>query len=179
MATLTIMRGDETLGGRTLDGPTMVVGRDASCEIQIDDVGTSRRHCEFVRSGATYTVRDLGSANGTFVNGQRVRDATALNDGDEILVGRHTVVYRAAGVAATEAQGMFRAGPSGGAGSAAAEEIVQTLRIDATQLHEQLNALATQTPGRAPQGGHSVALLLIGSALILIAAVAAAIYAIG
>jgi pSer/pThr/pTyr-binding forkhead associated (FHA) protein len=64
----------------------IVVGRDPSCEISHDDSLLSRRHAEFVTSGNTVSVRDLGSRNGVFVNSVRV-DRQQLQQGDLLTIG--------------------------------------------------------------------------------------------
>jgi pSer/pThr/pTyr-binding forkhead associated (FHA) protein len=61
----------------------IVVGRDPSCEIVIDAETVSSRHAELELSGSTLSLRDLDSSNGTFVNGEKVTEAT-LKPGDEI-----------------------------------------------------------------------------------------------
>jgi len=50
-------------------------------------VTVSRKHAEFVRSGSGYTIRDVGSLNGTYVNGERV-EQTELASGDEVQIGK-------------------------------------------------------------------------------------------
>jgi hypothetical protein len=75
--------------GRELDvdGPT-VVGRDpAGAQLVIDDPEASRRHASLEPSGTGLTVEDLGSTNGTFVNGQRLTAAQDAGPGDEIRIG--------------------------------------------------------------------------------------------
>jgi len=68
------------------------VGRHPESDIFLNDVTVSRHHCRFVASGATLTVEDSGSTNGTYVNDERV-DSGELKAGDEVLVGRfHFVV---------------------------------------------------------------------------------------
>lgn len=63
-----------------------VIGRSNDCDIVIGDEAVSRRHCEIVWQHVQYVLRDLQSANGTFVNGQQVRWAP-LRDGDLLEVG--------------------------------------------------------------------------------------------
>lgn len=70
----------------TLAEPEAVIGRSSRCEIQLNDDRVSSRHAELVRRGTRYRVYDLGSANGTLVNAQRV-DEIDLRDGDLIQVG--------------------------------------------------------------------------------------------
>jgi hypothetical protein len=64
----------------------IVVGRDPLCEISHDDSLLSRRHAEFVTTGDTVTLRDLGSRNGVFVNGERAMEHV-LEPGDVIQIG--------------------------------------------------------------------------------------------
>ena len=63
-----------------------VVGRRPDCDLRIQTRDVSRRHCEISLTDDAVTVRDLGSSNGTFVNGKRVAEAT-LGPGDQLQVG--------------------------------------------------------------------------------------------
>ncbi len=75
-----------------LRGDRMVVGRLSSCDVCLQDKNTSRQHAAFVRDGAGWAVEDLGSTNGTLVNGRAV-DRMALRDGDLIVVGITELIY--------------------------------------------------------------------------------------
>lgn len=66
---------------------TLTVGRVAGVDLQIDDDSVSRRHAELVVQGREVTVKDLGSANGTTVNGAPISDDTILSAGDIIQFG--------------------------------------------------------------------------------------------
>ncbi|MBI1946461.1 MAG: FHA domain-containing protein [Deltaproteobacteria bacterium] len=70
----------------SLAEPEAVIGRSSRCDIQLSDDRVSSRHAELVRRGTRYRIYDLGSANGTLVNAQRV-DEIDLRDGDLIQVG--------------------------------------------------------------------------------------------
>jgi hypothetical protein len=72
--------------GRTL------VGRSPECDVFLDDVTVSRRHAELVREGETFTIRDLGSLNGTYVNRQRIESRT-LEDDDEVQIGKYRLTF--------------------------------------------------------------------------------------
>lgn len=63
------------------------VGRNASCQLSLDDPLVSRRHALLVVSGDTVTVRDLGSRNGVLVNGEKIEGTVTVMDGDRILIG--------------------------------------------------------------------------------------------
>ena len=71
-----------------------VVGRDRDCAVRIDSVTLSRRHAQIVVTNGEATVEDLGSKNGTHVNGLPVAQPVALKDGDQIEVGSVTMTYR-------------------------------------------------------------------------------------
>ncbi|GMA87031.1 hypothetical protein GCM10025868_22810 [Angustibacter aerolatus] len=80
-----------------LVGATTVIGRGEEADVVLDDPGVSRRHAEIrvTTDGPhlTATLRDLGSTNGTFVDGERVR-ATDLGEHAAITIGRTRAVYR-------------------------------------------------------------------------------------
>mgnify|MGYP000308283403 CR=1 FL=1 len=69
------------------------VGRDATADIQIDDSGLSRKHFEIVWDGAAAGVRDLGSTNGTKLNGSAVSEGP-LSAEDVITAGRSSFVFK-------------------------------------------------------------------------------------
>jgi FHA domain/zinc-ribbon domain len=73
------------------DGRTLV-GRSPECQIFLDDVTVSRRHAEIVRDGDTFTIRDLGSLNGTYVNRKRI-ESTVLENDDEVQIGKYRLTF--------------------------------------------------------------------------------------
>jgi DNA-binding winged helix-turn-helix (wHTH) protein len=72
-----------------------VVGRAGGTGVQIDAPGISRRHAHILLADGTATLEDLGSKNGTYLNGRRLNAPALLHDGDVFRLGRHTLVYRA------------------------------------------------------------------------------------
>jgi hypothetical protein len=76
----------------TLDQGVTVIGRSSGCDIVVDDPNVSRRHAEVRRLGEGYSLVDLGSTNGTEVNGQRVGE-TSLMNGDVIGVGTTRLTF--------------------------------------------------------------------------------------
>lgn len=70
----------------------VTVGRDKTCEVHIDNIGVSRKHCQIERKEKLYILRDLNSGNGTFVSGRKVTTYN-LNSGDEIMLGKYTLVF--------------------------------------------------------------------------------------
>lgn len=68
-------------------GSKFFIGRGEDCNLRPASDLVSRHHCVLIVDGEYLAVRDLGSKNGTFVNGQRVRAETPLKDGDHLIVG--------------------------------------------------------------------------------------------
>lgn len=77
----------------------LLVGRAAECDICVDDSQMSRRHCRLEQAGDAWRVTDLGSHNGTLVNGSNVRQHL-LAEGDRIEVGQTVLIYSHTSVAA-------------------------------------------------------------------------------
>jgi len=80
---------------RPLDSERVTVGTLESNDVVVDGDGVSRVHAVLERFGDAWCVRDLGSRNGTFVNGDRVIGERALHSGDEILLGRLRLSFHA------------------------------------------------------------------------------------
>lgn len=78
------------------------VGRDGTNHLRLHDTEVSRRHAEFRQQHDGYLLVDVGSANGTFVNNQKITEAT-LQPGDHIGLGQTLVVYSSGGSAGAEA----------------------------------------------------------------------------
>lgn len=86
-------------------GLMVTIGRTPDNVLTIDNPAVSSHHACVFRDGDTYVIEDLDSTNGTFVNGARVR-RQPLRNGDVVLVGKHTLVFDAAGSGRTvEADG--------------------------------------------------------------------------
>jgi FHA domain/zinc-ribbon domain len=91
-ALLVVKRGPGTGSRFMLDEPVTRAGRHPDSDIFLDDITVSRRHAEFSRSGQGYVVRDVGSLNGTYVNRERIEEAT-LRHGDEVQIGAFKLVF--------------------------------------------------------------------------------------
>ncbi|MGA0894040.1 MAG: FHA domain-containing protein, partial [Ilumatobacteraceae bacterium] len=92
MATLVMRNGPLAGTSVSLSSRLTRIGRHSESELQLDDVTVSRRHAEIERVGDGYVVRDDGSLNGTYVNGERVDEAT-LQQGDEVQVGKFRLIF--------------------------------------------------------------------------------------
>jgi DNA-binding response OmpR family regulator len=86
-AALLIQQPDGSIQEVPLQTERVVLGRAAECDIVIEGRLISRQHAVIGRTGASYTLEDLGSHNGTSVNGQRVSGPLTLRDGDRIELG--------------------------------------------------------------------------------------------
>lgn len=91
---LVVRRGPNAGSKFLLDRPVTQVGRHPDSDIFLDDITVSRRHAEFVRTAAGYTLKDAGSLNGTYLNRERV-DEMQLGNGDEVQIGKFKLVFLA------------------------------------------------------------------------------------
>ncbi|MHC5053762.1 MAG: FHA domain-containing protein [Planctomycetota bacterium] len=155
MAKVTVTFSGELVGEYPLDKPASIVGRDATCEIQIDNLGVSRAHCQFVKRGNTYILQDMNSANGTYVNGRKVGEHY-LNDGDEVLVGKFLLKFDATGTAAPVEKPVEEKPPE------VMGDALRTYVVDGAKIRERLAGMheaeterqpvATEAaPGQAPR----------------------------
>lgn len=90
---LLIVKQGPNLGARfLLDQNLTLAGRHPNADIFLDDVTVSRKHAEFSRVDNSFEVTDLGSLNGSYVNGQRT-DRAKLVDGDEVRIGKFRFTF--------------------------------------------------------------------------------------
>lgn len=93
---LLVVRRGPNIGARfLLDADTTTVGRHPDADIFLDDVTVSRRHADFLRDGRRFAVSDLGSLNGTYLNGERITGTVGLADGAEVQVGKFRLTFYA------------------------------------------------------------------------------------
>jgi pSer/pThr/pTyr-binding forkhead associated (FHA) protein len=91
-ALLVVQRGPGAGSRYLLDTDLSTVGRHPESDIFLDDITVSRRHVEFRREDKTFRVHDVGSLNGTYLNGDRVDDAV-LQNGDEVRIGKFRLIF--------------------------------------------------------------------------------------
>ncbi len=91
-ALLVVQRGPGAGNRFLLDQDVVTAGRHPESEIFLDDITVSRRHVEFRRTTEGFTVSDVGSLNGTYVNRDRI-DQSTLQNGDEVQIGKFRLVY--------------------------------------------------------------------------------------
>ena len=91
-ALLVVLRGPSAGSRFLLDTDEVTAGRHPNSDIFLDDVTVSRRHATFRRGPHGFSVSDVGSLNGTYVNRDRI-DEILLSGGDEVQIGKYRLVY--------------------------------------------------------------------------------------
>ncbi|MBM4079417.1 MAG: FHA domain-containing protein [Planctomycetes bacterium] len=102
-------------------GDSLLIGRGHGVDIFVPDTNASRKHAKLTKRDDGYFVEDLGSRNGTKVNGQKIKEARKVVDGDEVQIGRVRLLFRDApeGPRAADRIGRFQIlGKLGGGGMA-------------------------------------------------------------
>jgi pSer/pThr/pTyr-binding forkhead associated (FHA) protein len=105
-----------------IDKEEFLLGRGVDCDLRLSGASVSRHHCLIRIRGSEATLSDLGSSNGTYINGQRVRSQAALMNGDEVGVGDFRFTFLLAGVSG------LQWGPSQGADPLAATCRIKDVR---------------------------------------------------
>ena len=142
---LQVVRGRSANTTLKLSDGVTSVGRHDDCWIRIKSSQVSRRHCEIFESGGKLTIRDLGSSNGTYVNGKRVLGQQPLTPGDELTLGAVTLR-------------MAKLGQAGGAGPAIAPAakpkagdtaVVEAIPADSAEEEFEMEFEQEEPGGRA------------------------------
>ncbi len=92
MPTLNVISGPQS-GSSSDVKPGAVIGRSRSADLQFEEKTLSRHHARIVCEGGIWSLTDLGSSNGTFVNGSAILCPTALKDGDAIRLGELNLIF--------------------------------------------------------------------------------------
>jgi pSer/pThr/pTyr-binding forkhead associated (FHA) protein len=91
---LIVKRGPNAGSKFFLDTDVTQIGRHPDSDIFLDDITVSRRHAEIRRNVSSFSLNDVGSLNGTYINRERVEEAE-LHSGDEIQVGKFKLIFLA------------------------------------------------------------------------------------
>lgn len=91
-ALLVVRRGPAAGARFLLDSDTTTAGRHSDSDIFLDDITVSRHHVEFRRSETGFSIHDMGSLNGTYVNRGRIDEAPLAN-GDEVQIGKYRLQF--------------------------------------------------------------------------------------
>jgi adenylate cyclase len=89
-----ILKGPSGDGTEFPLGQNNVLGRSTTASVRLADREVSRKHSQVDKEGDDYVLRDLGSSNGTFLNGKRIFGPTKLTDGDEVVIGTSKMEFR-------------------------------------------------------------------------------------
>jgi pSer/pThr/pTyr-binding forkhead associated (FHA) protein len=93
-ALLLVKRGQNAGSTFLIQADATTIGRNPDSDVFLDDVTVSRRHALVARGGDGFTIEDLGSLNGTFLNRHRIEKAD-LENGDEVQIGKYRLIYLA------------------------------------------------------------------------------------
>jgi len=148
MAKVVVKFGNKVLGEVALSAPEVTIGRSPENDIHIDNLAVSNFHARIIREGAQYFIQDLGSLNGTFVDGQKV-EIRELFSGDSITIAKHTLTFELGGDA-----------PAPSRGRVDSLELDQTMMLD-TRKHQELSK-RQHTP--VPEGAVGILVVESGKA---------------
>lgn len=157
MPRLRVLFGEQVQDTHVMQGDEAAVGRARECQVVIDNLGVSRRHCRILKNGEAYVLEDLGSQNGTFVNGERVAKKD-LKHGDRIGIGKHVVLFEETWEGMEQASPELPGGlkkPKGFMGDVEHTMAVETFRTKKFQAAAGTPASAAAGPGApapAPEG---------------------------
>ncbi len=103
-ATLVVRQGPQAGMSFPLSGSQVIIGREEGMNIVLQDPEASRRHSRISWQGGQFVIEDMGSTNGTFVNGVQITTSKVLNPGDSIGIGQTALVFQIAGAQMGAAQ---------------------------------------------------------------------------
>jgi signal transduction histidine kinase len=134
LPSLFVIRGRNQGARFELTEESSCLGRDASAsDLQVNDTEVSRRHAQLRRDGGHYLISDLGSSNGTFLNGRRIEDEQPLASGDQVQIGGTLMLYT---------------GPSQPSSGGLTEQIDIVGQHDASRI---VRTLSDEEPTRPPE----------------------------
>lgn len=153
-----------SLKGRELSrhalGSQVRIGRDPASEILIDNMGVSRHHATIFQSGDTFVVRDEGSQNGVYVNGQRATECT-LRDGDVVQLGKFSLQLNVAGRGSMPPPGLEQR-------SLPPREMAQTMALAPNEVQKLISAQPAQkTAIESEPQDNSLKVLIFGLLIIV------------
>jgi FHA domain len=139
MPKLTLVLDRKPVQVYELDQPVIRIGRGESMDVVVDNVSVSRRQAEIHQEGEVWLVRDLGSSNGTFLNGQRLTADQPLRPGDEISFGKFSLLFeRVLAEASHEPAGLRGEIEAGGTLQLRPEEILRLQQAAAQKRQAQI-----------------------------------------
>ncbi|MGI9019105.1 MAG: FHA domain-containing protein, partial [Solirubrobacterales bacterium] len=131
-----VVREGEEAGREIPLAGAVTIGRGEDADLVMADTGISRAHARVTPEGVGAVIEDLGSSNGTFVNGERVDDPRRLRDGDQIQLGSAVLAF---------------------AGGTEETQVMAASDPDATEAHPGPGAIAAAGAAGAVVGGAAAA----------------------
>lgn len=134
-AALVIRQGQQAGMSFPLVGNQILIGREEGLDISLQDPEASRRHARISWQAGQFVIEDLGSTNGTFVNGVQLTTPQILNAGDSVGIGQTALVFQVAGVQMGVPPSQYQS-PAPSAAPAAVSETpeVQTTAVDSNKI---------------------------------------------
>jgi len=111
---LVVLRGRSATTALKLGDGVTTAGRHDDCQLRIKSSEVSRRHCQFFEKNGLLLVKDLGSSNGTFLNGKKIEGQRVLEPGDELTIGPVKLRVEKIGQAAVAKAAPVATGPKPG-----------------------------------------------------------------
>lgn len=145
---MVMFRADGERRSFSLTRDLTVIGRREDCDLRIPLGDVSRKHCRIVRNGDSVVLEDLGSSNGTFVNGQQIQECS-LTPGDTIQIGPVVFCVQIDGVPAEEDMAPIFAAPAEPAYDEAAEPVEEVGEYAAEEGVEALEEVAADADADA------------------------------
>lgn len=148
---LIVRRGPQPNQSYDLNKDIVTLGRDITNDIVINDPEVSRHHLRLTRGAGGFTIEDLGSTNGTFINGQRLTGARQLRPGDMVGLGETVTLAYESNAPASGIEGV---GDQGGTVASAAQRPGAQQYPSAQPQYNytpQQSPYQPQTPAQAPQ----------------------------
>jgi pSer/pThr/pTyr-binding forkhead associated (FHA) protein len=106
------LKGEEVMR-IPFDGVEKIIGREATADVHLDDRALSRKHAKIEKRGAAIWVSDLGSANGTYINGEKLESPRRLHQGDVVSVGHYRISVEGTSAANEKMPVLTLTGPEG------------------------------------------------------------------
>lgn len=140
MFRVTMQFGGKAVRKYTFDKDVVAIGREAGCDIMVDNIGASRRHCTIEKTDEGYVLTDLKSHNGTFVNGEKIFHHV-LSEADEFFIGKYAFGFEVL-------EPVVECGDGVPEEAAAAPAADMTFRLDRKDIER---IIGTSSRGTAPQ----------------------------
>jgi FHA domain len=173
-----VMRSGPTPGATfALEGDQLIIGRDVTSNIAIGDAEVSRKHARLTFQGGKYVIEDLGSTNGTFVNGQRLTGPVVLKPGDLVALGEQIVLMYEGLATDAGATMMSRGGPARPPATAVGAPAVSAPQPPPASASAPAPSTPVAAPTATPEAGRRN-LLIFGAIgiVVLICICAGALY---